>query len=131
MLGEVNQARGTAVLLISHNLALVSQNCDRVLVMYAGRIVEDLDSSQLHVSAMHPYTRALLEAVPELGQDRDVPLAQIPGEVPDIGNPPAGCPFHPRCPLAISRCSTELPPLRTWADGRRVACHVAEEGQAA
>jgi oligopeptide/dipeptide ABC transporter ATP-binding protein len=131
LIDEINDVHHTAILFISHNLALVSQNCDRVLVMYAGRIVEDLDSSQLRVSAMHPYTRALLEAVPELGQDRDVPLAQIPGEVPDIGNPPPGCPFHPRCPLAISRCSTELPPLRTWVDGRRVACHVAEEGRAA
>jgi oligopeptide/dipeptide ABC transporter ATP-binding protein len=127
LLGEVNQARGTAVLLISHNLALVSQNCHRVLVMYAGRIVEDLDVNQLKTSPMHPYTRALLGAVPELGHARDQPLASIPGEVPDIGSPPSGCAFHPRCPLATPRCSVDLPEFLPRPDGRRVACHVANE----
>jgi oligopeptide/dipeptide ABC transporter ATP-binding protein len=113
--------------LISHNLALVSQNCDRVLVMYAGRIVEDVDAEQLATNPLHPYTRALLGAVPELGQSREEPLAQISGEVPEIGSPPPGCPYHPRCPLAIDRCSAVLPPLLTRPDGRRIACHVANE----
>jgi peptide/nickel transport system permease protein len=131
LLEEVNTNHRTAVILISHNLALVSQNCDRVLVMYAGRIVEEVDAKQLATDPLHPYTRALLDAVPELGQSRDEPLAQISGEVPDIGSPPPGCPYHPRCPLAIGRCSAELPPLLTRPDGRRVACHVANEDLAA
>jgi peptide/nickel transport system permease protein len=128
LLDEVNTNHKTAVILISHNLALVSQNCDRVLVMYAGRIVEDMDAEQLSANPLHPYTQALLGAVPELGQSRDEPLAQIPGEVPDIGSPPPGCAFHPRCPLARDRCRTEIPRLIRRAEGRAVACHVANEG---
>jgi peptide/nickel transport system permease protein len=125
LLEEVNTNHETAVIFISHNLALVSQNCNRVLVMYAGRIVEEIAADQLATDPLHPYTRALLGAVPELGQSRDEPLAQISGEVPDIGSPPKGCPYHPRCPLAVDRCSVELPPLLARPEGRRVACHVA------
>jgi oligopeptide/dipeptide ABC transporter ATP-binding protein len=128
LFAEVNAShRTTAVLLISHNLALVSQNCHRILVMYAGRIVEDLDVDHLSGSPLHPYTRALLGAVPVLGQPRSRSLTTIPGEAPEITSPPPGCPFHPRCPLAVERCQTELPPLLTRSEerGRRVACHVA------
>jgi oligopeptide/dipeptide ABC transporter ATP-binding protein len=128
LLGEINERRQTAILLISHNLALVSQRCDRVLVMYSGRIVEDLDAVQLRSDPRHPYTRALLGAVPEIGHRRDL-LQTIPGEVPDIGDPPTGCAFHPRCPLAIERCRVERPLLvaNPGERGRRVACHVANE----
>jgi peptide/nickel transport system permease protein len=125
LLQEVNREHGTAVVLISHNLALISQTCDRVLVMYAGRVVEELDAKQLVNNPMHPYTRALLEAVPKIGQPRDEPLAYIPGEMPDITAPPPGCPFHPRCAFAIEVCSSDRPALLRRPDGRRVACHVA------
>jgi peptide/nickel transport system permease protein len=128
LFAEINvKHRNAAIIFISHNLALVSQNCDRVLVMYAGRVVEDLDAEQLRSDPQHPYTRALLAAVPKIGQDRHQPLEFIPGETPDIVNPPSGCPYHPRCPLAIERCTVELPRLLTHPDarGRRVACHVA------
>jgi oligopeptide/dipeptide ABC transporter ATP-binding protein len=127
LLNEVNGTHQTAIILISHNLALVSQNCHRVLVMYAGRIVEELGAEHLTTNPLHPYTRALLGAVPEIGQARDVPLEYIPGEIPDISSPPPGCPYHPRCPLAIDRCRAERPPLVTRPDAtdRRVACHVA------
>jgi peptide/nickel transport system permease protein len=128
LFAEINAThRNAAIIFISHNLALVSQNCDRVLVMYAGRVVEDLDADQLRSDPMHPYTRALLGAVPKIGQSRDEALEFIPGETPDIVNPPSGCPYHPRCPLAIERCTVELPALITHPDarGRRVACHVA------
>ncbi len=128
LLDEINERHDTAIVLISHNLALISQNCDRVLVMYAGRIVEDLAIDDLQ-AARHPYTRALLAAVPELDlSDRRKPLASIPGEAPDIASPPSGCPFHPRCPLAVERCKTELPLLLNRPEGGRVACHVANEG---
>jgi peptide/nickel transport system permease protein len=128
LLAEINESnRNAAILFISHNLALVSQNCQRVLVMYAGRIVEDLDADQLRTDPKHPDTQALLAAVPEIGQARDKPLAYIPGEAPDVADPPAGCAFHPRCPLAIDICRTEIPKLMTRPTerGRRVACHVA------
>jgi oligopeptide/dipeptide ABC transporter ATP-binding protein len=130
VLAEVNDVHRTAIVLISHNLALVSQHCHRVLVMYAGRVVEELDADQLRTDPLHPYTRALLDAVPELGQPRDQRLASIPGETPDIASPPPGCPYHPRCPLAIDRCRSERPLLvtRPGEHGRRVACHVANDG---
>jgi peptide/nickel transport system permease protein len=128
LLSDVNEHRQTAVILISHNLAVVSQNCGRVIVMYAGRIVEELDSTQLVADPLHPYTHALLSAVPELGHPRDQPFASIPGEIPDISSPPSGCPFHPRCPLAIDRCRIERPALLSHPrERRRVACHVAND----
>jgi peptide/nickel transport system permease protein len=132
LLNEVNHSHHTAVLLISHNLALISQNCTRILVMYAGRIVEDLTAEQLRRDPQHPYTRALVGAVPELGHARETQLEYIPGETPEITAPPSGCPFHPRCPLAIERCKVERPPLlaRPGEGGRRVACHVANDGVA-
>jgi oligopeptide/dipeptide ABC transporter ATP-binding protein len=127
LLREVNERHSTAMILISHNLALVAQNCDRVIVMYAGRIVEDLDVDELLHDAKHPYTRALLGALPVLEHPREQPLAYIPGEAPEMAAPPSGCPFHPRCPLAIDLCRSERPPLRVRDGGRRVACHVAND----
>jgi peptide/nickel transport system permease protein len=133
LLHEVNEQHETAIILISHNLALVSHNCDRVLVMYAGRIVEDLDVEQLRTNPQHPYTRALVASVPELGHERGKVLEYIPGEQADIANPPSGCPYHPRCPLAIARCRTDRPLLvtRPGENGHRVACHVANADVAA
>jgi oligopeptide/dipeptide ABC transporter ATP-binding protein len=122
LLARVNEAHGVAVVLISHNLALVRQSCSRVLVMYAGRIVEDLPSDRLLTGALHPYTRALLAAVPDLDTQRGRSLAAIRGQPPDLRDRPGGCPFHPRCPLAEDRCREQLPPLETWPEGRRVAC---------
>jgi oligopeptide/dipeptide ABC transporter ATP-binding protein len=130
LLHEVNETHGTAIILISHNLALVSHNCNRVLVMYSGRIVEDVDVEQLRTNPQHPYTRALVASVPERGHERGKVLEYIPGEQADIANPPSGCPYHPRCPLAIARCHTERPLLLTRPNENRhrVACHVANEG---
>ena len=127
LLSEVNERHKTAIVLISHNLALISQTCHRVLVMYAGRIVEELDAADLVTDPKHPYTRALLGAVPDVDHVRDKPLVYIPGETPDIASPPPGCPYNPRCPLAFDRCRTERPLLVTRAGGRRVACHAAND----
>jgi peptide/nickel transport system ATP-binding protein/peptide/nickel transport system permease protein len=127
LLAEVNERHETAVVLISHNLALVSQNCDRVLVMYAGRIVEELGAKQLQNDALHPYTRALIATVPDLSRLDTAELVPIPGEVPDISALPPGCAFHPRCPLKIDRCATDVPALLHRPGERRVACHVANE----
>jgi oligopeptide/dipeptide ABC transporter ATP-binding protein len=105
----------------------VRRVCDRVLVMYAGRIVEELPAAELgrgpDSNARHPYTRALLAAVPDLDTDKSRPLAVIPGRPADPANPPPGCAFAPRCPLADDTCRANDPPL--VAEGgprRRVAC---------
>jgi oligopeptide/dipeptide ABC transporter ATP-binding protein len=125
LLERINADHQTAIVLISHNLALVSQNCHRVLVMYAGRIVEDLSTEQLLLVPLHPYTRALRGAVPDMSRPRDVDLDFISGQPPDPLNLPSGCPYHPRCPLAIDICKIGTPPLQLRPDGRRVACWVA------
>ncbi|TDV56226.1 dipeptide/oligopeptide/nickel ABC transporter permease/ATP-binding protein [Actinophytocola oryzae] len=126
LLAEVNQRHDTATILISHNLGLINQNSDRVLVMYAGHIVEELVTSHIQ-DARHPYTLALLAAVPDMTKPRDQPLADIPGQPPDVADPPPGCPYQPRCPLAVGRCAEEMPPLLARADGQRVACWVAND----
>jgi peptide/nickel transport system ATP-binding protein/peptide/nickel transport system permease protein len=96
--------------------------------MYAGRIVEELPAAELATAARHPYTRALVAAVPDMGTDVDRPLATIPGRAPDPARFPAGCAFAPRCPLATDRCRTTEPPLETDGQGRRVACWNAGVG---
>ncbi len=122
LLARIRAERSTAVLLISHDITVVAQTCDRVLVMYAGRIVEELPTAELFTAARHPYTTALLAAVPDLDTDRDRPLAVIPGRPPEPGEIAAGCPFAPRCALADDRCRAEEPVLAPIEDGHRVAC---------
>ncbi|MBV9577861.1 MAG: dipeptide/oligopeptide/nickel ABC transporter permease/ATP-binding protein [Chloroflexi bacterium] len=124
LLSEINSRRHTAVLFVSHNIALVSQNCERALVMYAGRIVEDLSMAQMEANPLHPYTRALLGAVPDMSRPRTDRLETIPGVAPDPSDLPDGCAFRPRCPLAVAACATERPALLQRPDGRRVACLV-------
>jgi len=121
LLREIRVNDGVALLLISHDMGVVRQTCDRVLVMYAGRIVEDLPVDALE-DAQHPYTRALLAAVPDLDTDRDRPLPVIPGRPADPAHLPPGCAYAPRCPLADATCTAEDPPLVAGAGGRRVAC---------
>ncbi len=110
LLAEVNEKTGAAGLLISHDLAVVSQHSRRVLVMYAGRIVEELPSSELR-RARHPYTRALVASSPDLETDRSLPLATIPGRQPAPGEVPDGCAFAPRCHRALDRCRADRPGL--------------------
>jgi len=113
LLASIRAEDRVALLLISHDITVVRQVCDRVLVMYAGRIVEDLPSADLHTRARHPYTRALLEAVPDMATDRALPLAVIPGRPADPGALPPGCAFAPRCPRATDECLVADPPLLT------------------
>ncbi|MCO1655649.1 dipeptide/oligopeptide/nickel ABC transporter permease/ATP-binding protein [Pseudonocardia humida] len=128
LLSDVRASDAVALLLISHDVAVVGEVCDRVLVMYAGRIVEDLPAAEL-AGARHPYTRALVDAVPDMDTDLDEPLATIPGRPVDPADVPAGCAYAARCPLADARCRGEDPPLRAdpHAPGRRVACWHAGE----
>ncbi|MEV0560574.1 dipeptide/oligopeptide/nickel ABC transporter permease/ATP-binding protein [Dactylosporangium sp. NPDC050588] len=127
LLEDIRAADSVALLLISHDITVVGQVCQRVLVMYAGRVVEDVAAAALPAGARHPYTRALLAAVPHLGTDRDLPLTVIPGRPVEPGEVPTGCAFAPRCAYADEHCGREEPPLETDATGARVACwHVGE-----
>lgn len=117
LLGELNRTERTAILLVSHNIALISEICDRVLVMYAGRIVEEVDGRTLLSSARHPYTRALLSSIPSLDSDPTERISSIPGSPPDPAHLPPGCAYADRCPIVTDHCRVERPPL---VDG--VAC---------
>jgi oligopeptide/dipeptide ABC transporter ATP-binding protein len=115
---------GLAYIMISHNLAVVSHVADRVAVMYLGRVVETAPREALFFNAQHPYTQALLSAVPEPVPGRRR-ARQVPqGDVPSPAHPPSGCHFHPRCPRAIARCAEEAPESRIIAPGHAVACHL-------
>jgi peptide/nickel transport system ATP-binding protein len=122
------QARlGLTYLFISHNLAVVSHVADRVGVMYLGRMVELADAAQLFAAPRHPYTRMLMDAIPDLEMSGK-PRTPVAGEVPNPMAPPAGCAFHPRCPHANERCRSERPAL-TRIEGGTVACHAVAEGR--
>jgi peptide/nickel transport system ATP-binding protein len=124
---DLQRAQGLTYLFISHNLAVVRHVADQVGVMYLGRLVEVADKAQLFATPQHPYTRMLLDAIPQMkhtGRRR----TPVQGEVPNPLNPPSGCTFHPRCPLANERCKTERPALQTLR-GVQVACHAVEENR--
>ncbi|MBX3156037.1 MAG: ATP-binding cassette domain-containing protein [Deltaproteobacteria bacterium] len=131
LLEDLQQAEGLTYLFISHDLKIVQHICDRVAVMYLGRIVELADAPTLYRAPAHPYTQALLSAVPRVDRfTRKKPAGErviLQGDVPSPLAPPPGCPFHPRCPVADKpdACRTELPKLRVLPTGARVACHVA------
>jgi peptide/nickel transport system ATP-binding protein len=128
LMRELQRARGLTYLFISHNLAVVHHVSDRVGVMYLGRIVEIAPRARIFAAPQHPYTRMLLDAIPDItmsGRAR----TPVGGEVPNPLNPPSGCSFHPRCPFANERCKTERPVLREAAAGGSVACHAVEEGR--
>jgi len=114
---------GVAVLLVSHDLGIISQMCHRVLVMYAGRVVEEASVATIFHAPAHPYTRGLIECLPRL--DGNGRLGAIAGMMPGLRALPSGCRFHPRCPIAEPRCAAEAPALRPLATGRAVACHLA------
>jgi oligopeptide/dipeptide ABC transporter ATP-binding protein len=109
------------MIFITHNLGIVSRICDRVAVMYAGRIVETGPVRQIFKSPAHPYTQALLESIPRLG-DRRERLTAIEGQPPDLARLPGGCAFAPRCPHVMDRCRVETPPAITVAPGQVSAC---------
>ena len=125
---DLQRARGLTYLFISHNLAVVRHVADQVGVMYLGRLVELADKVDLFARPRHPYTRMLLDAIPDIhmsGRAR----TPVQGEVPNPLNPPSGCSFHPRCPLANERCKRERPALQPF-EGIQVACHAVSEGRA-
>ncbi|ABL79030.1 ABC transporter ATP-binding protein [Thermofilum pendens] len=122
LLREVKKEYDTSILFITHNMGLVAELADRVAVMYAGKLVELGSTGEVVGDPLHPYTKALLAAVPSIGGSREV--KPIPGDPPDMRNPPRGCRFHPRCPFATEKCRAEEPVPRDRG-GRIVACHYA------
>jgi len=130
LLGELQQKYGLAMLLISHDLAVVSQVAQRVAVMYAGSIVEMGNAGEVFRSPVHPYTRGLLEAVPTLATDRARPLKTVEGTVPAVGALPAGCAFEPRCSLRVEECTRVFPPLIEVERGHWARCPVSTQQSA-
>ncbi|HEY1370503.1 MAG TPA: ABC transporter ATP-binding protein, partial [Gaiellaceae bacterium] len=127
LLVSLSRELDLSLLLISHDLAIVRHVADVVSVMYLGVMVEAGETRKLWETPLHPYTEALIGAVPRADGGGVLPEA-LPGEVPDPANPPTGCRFHPRCPYAFDRCTAEEPPLITVADGRAAACWLQEPG---
>lgn len=126
LLRELKHELLGSTLLITHDLGVVAELCDRVAVMYAGNIVELAEVNELFANPLHPYTQGLMRAIPMIGR-RMERLETIPGSVPDLIYPPSGCRFHPRCPFAFEKCKTEKPQLIHGRQGHNVACHLYEE----
>ena len=126
LLRDLQRERGLSYVFVSHDLRVVRHIADRVAVMYLGRIVEIGDTRTVYARPLHPYTEALLAAAPLPRPGRPRIRAPVRGEIPSAMNPPPGCPFHPRCLLAVDRCRVERPSLR-MIGGREVACHLADD----
>jgi oligopeptide transport system ATP-binding protein len=125
LLQDLQQERGIAYLFIAHDLAVVEHISRRVMVMYLGKIVELAEARTIIREPKHPYTQALISAVPVVDPDSKRQRIILPGDVPSPIHPPSGCPFHPRCPIAVERCKIEIPPFRELAPGHFAACHLA------
>ena len=126
LLQDLQQTHGIAYLFIAHDLAVVEHLSRRVMVMYLGKLVELAAANEVIQTPKHPYTRALISAVPVVDPDSKRQRIILPGDVPSPIQPPSGCPFHPRCPLAEARCRVEPPALREVSPGHFAACHLAQ-----
>jgi oligopeptide/dipeptide ABC transporter ATP-binding protein len=124
LLREIQERREMTYLFITHNISVVRYMADRIAVMYAGKIVELGPARKVLEEPLHPYTSALIASVPEPDPRRKIEMKPLRGEVPSMVNPPSGCRFNPRCPLAQRVCKEREPELRRLADGRLVACHL-------
>ena len=128
LIGELVAEQGISLLVISHDLAVLAEHCDRLAVMYAGRVVEEGPAAEVFAAARHPYSRALANAFPRIGDpaSRRGPRG-LPGDPPDPAGLPPGCPFAPRCPMTLAECSDAEPPLLEVDDDRSAACIRARE----
>jgi oligopeptide transport system ATP-binding protein len=127
LLRDLQRDFGTAIVLITHDLGVVAGLCDQVLVLYGGRVMEQGHALPLFQTPSHPYTRGLLQAIPRMDRD-DASLQAIPGTPPNMAHPPRGCPFQPRCSLALDTCGQHPPSLDTFDNGQRLrACHLRTE----
>ena len=127
LLQSLQDEMGLTFLFISHDLSVVAHICDHVAVMYLGTLVESAPTRKLFANPSHPYTKALLSAIPSLDPNELTKAQKLEGEIPSPVNPPPGCKFHTRCPVAEARCRTEVPEWRELSDGHSVACHFAEK----
>ncbi len=130
---QLKDDTGTAIILITHDLGLVAETCERVVVMYAGKIVEEAPVDDIFDRPLHPYTVGLLQSIPKLRTDPEqgprIRLQEIPGVVPSLNRLPRGCAFRPRCPQAVDMCSQAEPQLQTVAPGHAVSCFLHEPSQ--
>jgi oligopeptide transport system ATP-binding protein len=126
LLKDIQVERNMGLILITHDLGVVAEVADRIAVMYAGRIVENADVHALYARPCHPYTLSLLESIPRV-DTKGTELRAIKGLPPNLTRIPSGCPFHPRCPMAVDRCREVVPPLEVLPGGRSSACLFAEE----
>ncbi|MER8542972.1 ABC transporter ATP-binding protein [Mesorhizobium sp. M1334] len=129
LLGELRSQLNLALILITHDLSVVAESCDRVMIMYSGRIVEDGTVAEIFAQPKHPYTRLLIESIPDPASGKRI-IRPIPGDPPNLVNRPSGCAFHPRCPSAMAVCATEVPSLDKFGRGG-VACHLHRSSQEA
>jgi oligopeptide/dipeptide ABC transporter ATP-binding protein len=127
LLADLNRELGTAIVMITHNMGVVAGLCTRVIVMYAGQIVEEGPVEQIFDNPQHPYTWSLLRSIPRVDALRHERLRSIEGIAPDLLHPPSGCRFHPRCPFRIDKCYTDEPTLKDMAPNQRAACWVTME----
>jgi len=129
LMRNLSESTGAAILLITHDLGVVAETAERVVVMYAGRVVEEADVGPLFNAPLHPYTRGLMRSIPGVSDEERVRLEAIPGVVPSLLALPSGCKFNARCRHAFDRCTAEEPPLITPRDGHPVRCWLYEEGK--
>ena len=127
LLARLQEERGMALILVSHDLGVIAEHTDEVAVMYAGRIVEHGPGESIIGAPFHPYTRGLLNSIPHVDGPRTERLTPIPGSPPSAVNLPSGCAFHPRCPLARPSCEREVPSLQSVVPGHRIACPVVAQ----
>ena len=127
LLADLNRELGTAIVMITHNMGVVAGLCTRVIVMYAGKIVEEGPVEQIFDNPQHPYTWSLLRSIPRVDALRHERLRSIEGIAPDLLHPPSGCRFHPRCPFRVDKCFTDEPSLEQVAPNQRAACWVTME----
>lgn len=128
LMKELQAELGMSILLITHDLGVVSEMCDRVAVMYAGQIVEEASVKALFQKPMHPYTKGLIASVPQMGKQQSK-LSSIPGNVPHPTHMPSGCRFAPRCSYAFDQCISEEPPLIVTEEGHKSACWLHETSE--
>lgn len=129
LLIDLKEQRNLTYLFITHDLSVSEYICDRIAVMYLGQIVELANAESLYANTQHPYTKALLSAIPVADLDQKTQRIVLEGDVPSPVNPPSGCPFHPRCPMAVDRCKQEVPPLkRYWIEDKEhfASCHLID-----
>ena len=121
LIKDLRNKQGTSIIFITHDLSITADIADRMIIMYAGKIVELGDVEQIYYEPKHPYTKGLIKSIPKIGEDPNN-IYTIPGDPPNMLNPPLGCRFHPRCPLRMAKCSKEEPPLVEVGKGHYVAC---------